>query len=103
MVSDDPTFTVRGARAEDTSDVADIWHLGWQDGHLGSVPKELIEVRTEDSFQARASERIGDTTVATVDGAVAGFVMNDEGPFDYAAAGPTGPITVPAHRYTKLV
>ena len=163
MISDGPTFTVRGARAEDASDVADIWHLGWQDGHLGSVPEELIEVRTEDSFQARASERIGDTTVATVDGAVAGFVMvvddevervyvsaahrgsgiaavlmaeaeervranghskawlavvagnararafyervgwNDEGPFDYAAAGPTGPITVPARRYTKLV
>ena len=28
-----------------------------------------------ESFRIRASERVGDTTVATVDGAVAGFVM----------------------------
>ncbi|MER5509170.1 GNAT family N-acetyltransferase [Streptomyces sp. NPDC002766] len=25
----------------------------------------------------------------------------DEGPFDYAAEGPDGPVTVPCHRYTK--
>ena len=154
---------VRDARAEDASEIAGIWHLGWQDGHLGFVPQELVEVRTEDSFRTRASERIGDAIVATVAGAVAGFVMvvedeveqvyvsashrgtgiaallmaeaekrvranghrkawlavvagnararafyerrgwRDEGPFDYAAAGPVGPISVPAHRYTKPV
>lgn len=55
--------------------VADIWHLGWQDGHLGFVPQALVGARTEDSFRSRAAERIGDTTVAIVDGAVAGFVM----------------------------
>jgi GNAT superfamily N-acetyltransferase len=27
----------------------------------------------------------------------------DEGPFDHRAAGPTGPISVPAHRYIKRV
>ena len=68
-------MTLRKARPEDASDVAEIWHLGWQDGHLGFVPQELVDVRTEDSFRARALARVGDTTVAIVDGAVAGFVM----------------------------
>lgn len=68
-------MTLRKATPEDASDVAEIWHLGWRDGHLGLVPQALVEVRTEGSFRARASERVGDTTVATVDGAVAGFVM----------------------------
>jgi ribosomal protein S18 acetylase RimI-like enzyme len=75
VVSDGPHVTLRTARAEDARDIAEIWHLGWQDGHLGFVSQELVDVRTEASFRKRASERISDTTVATVDGAVAGFVM----------------------------
>jgi ribosomal protein S18 acetylase RimI-like enzyme len=67
--------TLCKATLEDASDVAEIWHLGWQDGHLGRVPQELVEVRTDDSFRARASARVGDTIVATVGGAVAGFVI----------------------------
>ena len=66
---------LRTARPEDAGDVAEIWRLGWRDGHLGFVPQELIEARTEESFRARASERVGETTVAVVAGAVAGFVM----------------------------
>jgi ribosomal protein S18 acetylase RimI-like enzyme len=75
VVSDSPHVTLRTARAEDARDIAEIWHRGWQDGHLGFVPQELVDVRTEASFRTRASERISDTTVATVDGAVVGFVM----------------------------
>lgn len=163
MISNGSTLTLRKASSDDADDVADIWHLGWQDGHLGFVPQELVEARTEDSFRTRASERVGDTTVAAVDGTVAGFFMvvddeveqvyvaalhrgtgvaaalmgeaerqvkanghkkawravvagnararafyertgwRDEGPFDYAAATEDGPITVPCHRYTKLL
>lgn len=68
-------MTLRRAKPEDAHDVADIWHLGWPDGHAGLVPQELVEARSEESFLTRASERVGDTTVATVDGAIAGFVM----------------------------
>jgi ribosomal protein S18 acetylase RimI-like enzyme len=75
MISNRPAVTLRNATPEDASNVAEIWHRGWQDGHLGLVPQELVEIRTEDSFQARASARVGETTVATVDGVVAGFVM----------------------------
>jgi GNAT superfamily N-acetyltransferase len=39
------------------------------------VPEALVAVRTEESFWARAGERVGDTTVAVVDDEVAGFVM----------------------------
>jgi hypothetical protein len=65
VVSEGPDVTLRAARAEDARDVAEIWYLGWQDGHLGFVPQELVEARTEASFRMRASERISDTTVAT--------------------------------------
>lgn len=66
---------LRPARPEDAAAVGEIWHLGWGDGHLGHVPEELVAVRTGPSFRTRAAERIGDTTVAVVDGAVAGFIM----------------------------
>jgi GNAT superfamily N-acetyltransferase len=75
MVSDGADVTLRAARAEDARDIAEIWQLGWQAGHLGFVPQELVDVRTEASFQTRAAQRIPDTTVATVDGTVVGFVM----------------------------
>jgi GNAT superfamily N-acetyltransferase len=73
--SNDATVTLRRATGDDADAVSEIWHLGWQDGHLGIVPAELVEARTEASFRARASQRVADTTVATVDGAVAGFIM----------------------------
>jgi GNAT superfamily N-acetyltransferase len=75
VTSTGPTVTLRRAGLPDAPEVAEIWWLGWQDGHLGFVPQALVDVRTEESFRARAAERVGDTTVATVDGAVAGFVM----------------------------
>jgi GNAT superfamily N-acetyltransferase len=154
---------LRPATAEDIPSIASIWYRGWQDGHIGHVPEELTTARTERSFSSRTAERLPDTTVAEIDGAVAGFVMVvddeveqvyvgenhrgsgiasvlltaaeqrvkdgghetawlavvagnerarrfyakcgwvDEGPFDYQAEGPDGPITVPARRYVKAV
>lgn len=66
---------LRQATADDAETVADIWYRGWQDGHLGNVPDDLVAIRTEESFYPRAATRVGDTTVATVDGVVAGFIM----------------------------
>jgi ribosomal protein S18 acetylase RimI-like enzyme len=66
---------LRPATPEDAPQVADIWHAGWGDGHLGGVPDELVAVRTPAYFQKRAAERISDTTVATVDGLIAGFII----------------------------
>lgn len=83
-----PSVTVRPAVPEDADDVAEIWRLGWRDGHLGLVPPELAEARTDESFRIRAAARVADTTVATVDGVVAGFVMvvGDEVEQVYVAA-----------------
>jgi GNAT superfamily N-acetyltransferase len=69
------TVTLRRARAGDAEEVAQIWHLGWRDAHDGHVPGELAALRTGPSFRERAAARLRDTTVATVDGEVAGFVM----------------------------
>jgi ribosomal protein S18 acetylase RimI-like enzyme len=66
---------LRPARPEDAAAVAAIWHEGWGDGHLGQVPDALVAARTRSSFEERSLARVGDTTVAVVDGDVAGFVI----------------------------
>jgi GNAT superfamily N-acetyltransferase len=68
-------ITLRPATPADAPVVAAIWHRGWIDGHAGHVPDELVAVRTPESFAGRAVARVADTTVAVVDGTVAGFVM----------------------------
>ncbi|MEV6321257.1 GNAT family N-acetyltransferase [Nocardia sp. NPDC051787] len=72
-----------------------------------------MAVRPRDSFDVRAADRVADTTVATVDGTVAGFVMVDGEEVDqvYVAAGHRGTgvaallLTAAeqrtAHRYVK--
>jgi hypothetical protein len=62
-------------RLIDAPRVAEIWYSGWLDGHLGGVPEELAAAWTPASFRKRAAERVRDTTVATVAGSAAGFVM----------------------------
>jgi hypothetical protein len=117
-------ITLRPAEAADATAIASIWHSGWRDGHLGHVPQELGVVRTKESFEARAADRIGDTTVALGGDEVAGHARawlavatgnararrfyersgwTDDGAFDYPAATEAGPIPVPCHRYVKDV
>ena len=67
--------SVRRATVADAPYVAEIWRTGWHDGHVNNVPDELVAVRTDESFDTRAAERVGDTSVAVVGGGVAGFVM----------------------------
>ena len=83
---------LRRGGPEDASDLAEIWHLGWRDGHLGHVPEELVEVRTEESFRARAADHAGQMTVAVINGAIAGFVLvvEDEVEQVYVAAAHRG-------------
>ena len=66
---------LRPATAEDIPSIASIWHRGWQYGHIGHVPDELTTARTERSFWSRTAERLPDTTIAEIEGDVAGFVM----------------------------
>ena len=87
-----PVVTLRQATATDAPKIADIWHLGWRDGHLGFVPQELVAARHKDSFRTRAARRVSDTTVAVIGGEVAGFVMvvGDEVEQVYVAASHRG-------------
>ncbi len=66
---------LRPATPADAAAVADLWHRGWHDAHAGHVPEGLTAARTLESFRERTTQRTGDTTVAVVDGEVAGFVM----------------------------
>ena len=75
LLSGRAAVELRSAVPGDSDDVAEIWRLGWRDGHEGLVPQELVTARTDESFRTRAAERVADTTVATVDGVVVGFVM----------------------------
>ncbi|GIF26628.1 GNAT superfamily N-acetyltransferase [Actinoplanes tereljensis] len=84
--------SLRRAATGDVAAIGTVWESGWRDGHLGHVPDELVALRTADTFRDRAGERVADTTVAEVDGQVAGFVMvaGDEVEQVYVAAGHRG-------------
>lgn len=69
---------LRPATADDVEAVTRVFHEGWHDVHPRRVPDGLTERRTLEAFRDRVSARIAETdetTVAEVDGAVAGFIM----------------------------
>jgi GNAT superfamily N-acetyltransferase len=70
-----PEIHIRRAQPDDSPAIAQIWHLGWRDGHLGRVPAALAAARRAESFRTRAAQRVEDATVAVVGGEIAGFVM----------------------------
>ena len=75
MRTEETDVLVRPAVTADGDTVARIWYLGWRDGHLGHVPDGVLELRDAESFHVRAPQRTSDTTVAEVDGQLAGFIM----------------------------
>ncbi|MEP9364742.1 GNAT family N-acetyltransferase [Nocardioides sp. CN2-186] len=70
-------MNLRPARPEDMATVADIWHTAWHTSHPGHVPNGLTAARNLAAFHARTPSRVGDTTVAEVDGRIVGFIMID--------------------------
>jgi putative acetyltransferase len=69
---------LRPATADDVEAIAAVFHQGWHDVHPGRVPDGLTERRTPEAFVDRVTARVAETdetTVADVDGRVAGFVM----------------------------
>jgi putative acetyltransferase len=68
--------TIRPATADDMAAVADLWHVGWHDGHAGHVPEGLTRGRTLEAFHERTPSRVADTTVAvSEDDELLGFIM----------------------------
>ncbi|HEX4686246.1 MAG TPA: GNAT family N-acetyltransferase [Nocardioides sp.] len=71
---------LRPATEDDVDAIADLFHRGWHDAHPGLVPDGLTERRTAEAFHDRVSRRVAetdDTTVAEIDGSIAGFIMVD--------------------------
>jgi ribosomal protein S18 acetylase RimI-like enzyme len=69
---------LRPATADDVDALVAVFHEGWHEVHPGHVPDGLTERRTPEAFHDRVSARIAETdetTVAEVDGTVAGFIM----------------------------
>ena len=69
---------LRPATADDIEAVTAVFHRGWHEVHPGRVPDGLTERRTVEAFRDRVTQRItetDETTVAEVDGVVAGFIM----------------------------
>ena len=69
---------LRPATTDDVEAIADLFHRGWHDAHPGHVPDGLTARRTREAFGERVAQRVAETdetTVAEVDGTVAGFVM----------------------------
>ncbi|MCY7395994.1 MAG: GNAT family N-acetyltransferase [Nocardioides sp.] len=74
-----PALRVRAMRPEDVDVVAEIFHLGWHDGHDGHVSAELARARTAASFRDRAAARVAQTLLMLRGSEVAGFVVvNDD-------------------------
>ena len=59
-------------------DIAALWHRGWQDGHAGCVPAELLEHRDLASFERRVPPRLPITVAAISDSRLAGFLMTHD-------------------------
>ena len=69
------TAELRPGTPADADAVAEVWHRGWHDGHAGHVPEGLTAARTLPAFRERTAAAVDVTTVAVLDGEVAGFVM----------------------------
>jgi GNAT superfamily N-acetyltransferase len=67
-------LTLRAAAPDDIEAIADVWHRGWRDGHLGHVPEALLAHRELASFLRRVPERLASTTLATLGERIVGFV-----------------------------
>src|SRR5262245_61621570 len=88
MGADQRGVILRDATPHDIEALADLWHRGWIDGHLGHVPESPLPHRRLVDFRARVPGRLPGTTVATVASGIAGFVTvrEDEVEQIYVAA-----------------
>jgi ribosomal protein S18 acetylase RimI-like enzyme len=67
-------FSLRSATIEDLDSIAEVWHRGWREGHIGHVPAALLPYRELESFRQRVPERLSGSTVAVLGATVIGFV-----------------------------
>lgn len=66
---------IRSATEEDILTIAEIWHVGWHDGHAAHAPQELTALRTLKDFQRRVHKDLSGFRVLVCDGTIEGFVL----------------------------
>jgi ribosomal protein S18 acetylase RimI-like enzyme len=90
--SGSPRLSLRPATTDDVRPIAELWHLGWIDGHRCHASDELLRHRRRGDFDDRVPELVPLTTVATVEQRLVGFVTvrDDEIEQLYVAADARG-------------
>ena len=81
---------LRRATEADVAAIAAVWHEAWTAGHADHLPAALLTHRTVDEFVRRAPRIVADTTVASVDGEVVGFVTVHDDELGLLFIGSTG-------------
>ena len=66
---------IRKANEADVQVIAQMWHLGWHQGHAAVVAAELVELRTPAEFVDRTRGHLAATSVAMRRGRIVGFFM----------------------------
>lgn len=68
-------YTFQYAKEEHLTDIVRIWYDGWSDAHAAIVPPALTQMRTLESLEKRATDRLASTRVMMCDGDVTAFHM----------------------------
>ncbi len=66
---------IRNAVEADVQEIAQMWHLGWHQGHAAAVPAELVALRTPAEFVDRTRGHLAATSVAMREERMVGFFM----------------------------
>ena len=65
---------LRPAIPADVETIANVWHDGWRDAHVGHVPEAIHPYRRLEHFRERVPPRLAQTTVAVAGSRLVGFV-----------------------------
>lgn len=66
---------IRNAVEADVQAIAQMWHMGWHQGHAAAVPAALVELRTPEEFVERTRRHLASTSVAMREESMVGFFM----------------------------
>lgn len=69
-------ITVRGARPEDSADIAQVWHEGWHAGHAALVPEGLTALRTKANFVERTMQHLPNIRLGLMGDQIGGLCIN---------------------------
>ncbi len=58
-------FRIIDLNETDIAQAVQIWETGWHDAHASIVPKQLVELRTSESFLKRLHEHSANTRIGT--------------------------------------